>query len=347
MNKPNDLLSSGEPSGADLAVELVDGAANGVLGVGDFALANTEERGDIAASAAGNGGVGHSGFADGLDLGLVGVGSHGSSPSEVHTQYMQTSIDCNADQHLRYARRHSDNRAMHKRTIKENLTTLMQRSGHTSASLGRETGVDQSIIHRIATGKTKRPQDETVVPLATYFQITPDQLRGHAALDFDTLPLRRDDLMRRSVPAADEGADAYVELPFMRRIGISSDLRRESVELTGETRKIPRSDMARCSVDEAHAAFVRTQGDTMAPVFIDGSIAGVNMAATEVVDGKIYAVQISDEIWIKRAYRIPGGGLRLSSYDQDVEDMRFTPDMLRTQQVAIVGRVFYNATCYL
>lgn len=347
MNKPNDLLSSGEPSGADLAVELVDGAANGVLWVGDFALANTEESGDVAAGAAGNCGVGDANLTDGLNLQLEVVGSHGSSPSEVHTQYMQTSIDCNADQHLHYARRHSNNRAMHKRTIKENLTALMQRSGHTSASLGRETGVDQSIIHRIATGKTKRPQDETVVPLATYFQITPDQLRGHATLDFDALPLRRDDLMRRSVPTADEGADAYVELPFMRRIGISSDLRRESVELTGERRKIPRSDMARCAVDEAYAAFVRTQGDTMAPVFIDGSIAGVNMAATEVVDGKIYAVQISDEIWIKRAYRIPGGGLRLSSYDQDVEDMRFTPDMLRTQQVAIVGRVFYNVTCYL
>ena len=85
----------------------------------------------------------------------------------------------------------------------------------------------------------------------------------------------------------------------------------------------------------------------MAPVFIDGSVAGVNMAATEIVDGKIYAVQISGEIWIKRAYRIPGGGLRLTSYDPDVEDMRFTPDMLRTQQVAIVGRVFYNATCYV
>ena len=236
---------------------------------------------------------------------------------------------------------------MHKRTIKENLSALMKRSGHTSASLARATGVDQSIIYRIATGGTKKPQDDTVVPLATYFEITPDQLRGNAFLDLDALPLRRDDLMRRSFPTAEDGADEYVELPFMRRIGISNDLRRESVELTGETRKIPRSDMARCAVDESHAAFVRTQGDTMAPVFIDGSIAGVNMAATEVVDGKIYAVQISDEIWIKRAYRIPGGGLRLASYDQDVEDMRFTPDMLRTQQVAIVGRVFYNATCYL
>lgn len=346
MNEPDDLLSSRERSRADLAVELVDGAANGVLGVGDFALANTKERGDVTASATSNGGVGHTGFADGLDLGLEGAGSHGSSPSEVHCQYMQTSIDCNADQHLLYAGFHRDNRHMHKRTIRETLSALLARSGHTPTSLGREAGIDQSIIQRIASGKTKDPRDDSVIRLAAYFGISPDQLRGYAPIDIDALPLRRDDILRRSTPVAGHEDDELVELPFIQRISLAGDLRRESVELTGETRKISQEELSRCGVERAHAAFFRTQGDTMSPVFIDGSIAGVNMAATDVTDGKIYAIQINGEIWIKRAYRIPGGGLRLSSYDPDVDDLRFTPELMRSQQVAIVGRVFYNATCY-
>lgn len=347
MNEPDELLSSRERPGADLAVKLVDGTANGILGIRDLALTDSEERGDVTAGSLGDGCVGDSNLADGLDLGLEDVDGHVGSPMEAHPQYMQLSIDCNAHQHLLYAGFHRDNRHMHKRTIRETLSALLTRSGHTPTSLGREAGIDQSIIQRIASGKTKDPRDDSVIRLAAYFGVTPDQLRGYAPIDIDALPLRRDDILRRSTPVADYEDDEQVELPFIQRISLAGDLRRESVELTGETRKISQEELSRCGVERAHAAFFRTQGDTMAPVFIDGSIAGVNMAATDVTDGKIYAIQINGEIWIKRAYRIPGGGLRLSSYDPDVDDLRFTPELMRSQQVAIVGRVFYNATCYL
>ncbi|MBK59402.1 MAG: hypothetical protein CML01_11435 [Pseudomonas sp.] len=259
---------------------------------------------------------------------------------------MRSRIERNEQAHLSYACAERNNRRMHKRTISEILTALMERTGMNQSTLSEATGVGQSTIHRILSGESKDPQHKNVAPLAAHFGITTDQLRGSKPLDIDSMPLRREDLLRRSVPVM-EGADELVDLPFISRVSLSGDLRRETVETTGELRKIAQEELNRCGVERAHAAFVRTQGDTMAPVFIDGSVAGVNMAATEIVDGKIYAVQISGEIWIKRAYRIPGGGLRLTSYDPDVEDMRFTPDMLRTQQVAIVGRVFYNATCYV
>ena len=346
MNEQDDLLSSREPARADLAVKLVDGAANGVLGVGDFTLANTEERGDVTASATSNGGVGDANLADGLDLELEGVGSHGGIPLEAPVHYMRSRIERNVYRHLNYARAESDNRRMHKRNVSEILSALMERSGMTPSSLAEATGVLQSTIHRIVKGESKDPLHKNIAPLAAHYGITTDQLRGVSPLDIDALPLRREDLLRRSVPVL-EDIGALVDLPFIARVGLSGDLRREAVETTGEFRKIAQEELDRCGVERAHAAFVRTQGDTMSPVFIDGSVAGVNMAATDVIDGKIYAVQISGEIWIKRAYRIPGGGLRLTSYDPDVEDMRFTPDMLRTQQVAIVGRVFYNATCYV
>lgn len=347
MNKPDDLLSSRERPVADLSVQAVDGATDGVLGIRDLALTNTEERGDIAAGTIGDGCVGDSGLSDGLDLELQGVGGHEGIPSKAPQQYMHSSIDCNALQHLLYAVDHSDNRRMHKRTIKDNLSALMTRSGLTPTALGRETGINQSIIQRIASGETKRPRDDNVFELAKFFGVTTDQMHGRAPIDFDALPLRRDDILRRAMPAAGEQADEFVELPFIRRITLTGELRRESVEMTGELRKISQADLDICGVERGHAAFFRTQGDTMAPVFIDGSIAGINMAATDVTDGKVYAVQINDEIWIKRAYRIPGGGLRLSSYDPEVDDLRFTVELMRSQQVAIVGRVFHNSTCYL
>lgn len=346
MNKPNDLLSSGEPSGADLAVELVDGAANGVLGVGDFALANTEERGDIAAGTAGDGGVGDTNLADGFDLELEVVGSHGGIPFETPIHYMRSRMERNEQRHLSYASAERNNRRMHKRTISAVLTALMERTGMNQTSLSKATGVGQTTIHRILSGDSKDPQHKSIAPLAAYFGISTDQLRGAQPLDIDSMPLRREDILRRSVPDLFASGDEFVELPFISRIGLAGDLRRESVELTGEVRKITQGELSRCGVERAHAAFFRIQGDTMAPVFIDGSIAGINMAATDVVDGKVYAVQINGEIWIKRVYRIPGGGIRLSSYDLDVEDMRFSLEAMRAQQIAVVGRVFYNVTCY-
>ena len=347
MNKPNDHLSSRERSDADLRVQVVDGSADGVLGIGDFALADTEERGDIAVSVLCDGGVGDADLSDGLDLLLESDGSHGGIPSKAPIHYMRSRMERNAHGYLNFCRAGGDNPHMHTRTISQILTALMERSGMSQTSLSKATGVGQTTILRIANGDSKDPHHKSVAPLAAYFGITTDQLRGAQPLDIDSLPLRRDDILRRSFEVYGHEDDGQVELPFIKRVGVSGDLRREAVEFTGETRKILRSDLSRCSVEPAHAAFTRTQGDTMAPVFIDGSVVGINMAATDIVDGKIFAIQISGDIWIKRAYRIPGGGLRLSSYDSEVEDMRFTPDMMRAQQVVVIGKVFYNATCYV
>jgi len=75
---------------------------------------------------------------------------------------------------------------MHK-TIDKILRQLMDQRGLNQAELSRRTGVKQPTISRILGPKDiskgiKEPSDKQVKPLADFFGITTDQLRGHFPL---------------------------------------------------------------------------------------------------------------------------------------------------------------------
>jgi len=78
---------------------------------------------------------------------------------------------------------------MHK-TIDKILRQLMDQRGLNQAELSRRTGVKQPTISRILGPKDiskgiKEPSDKQVKPLADFFGITTDQLRGHFPLPGD------------------------------------------------------------------------------------------------------------------------------------------------------------------
>jgi len=75
---------------------------------------------------------------------------------------------------------------MHK-SIDKILAQLMAAGGVSQVELSAKTGVGQSTISRIlkptAPKGIKEPTDKQVRPLAEYFGVSTDQLRGYAALD--------------------------------------------------------------------------------------------------------------------------------------------------------------------
>ncbi len=63
---------------------------------------------------------------------------------------------------------------------------------------------------------------------------------------------------------------------------------------------------------------------------------------TRVVDGKIYALDHDGLLRIKFLYRLPGGGIRLRSFNRDeYEDESYTLDDVLEQRIVILGRVFW------
>lgn len=89
-------------------------------------------------------------------------------------------------------------------SLKDNLQALMNRANLNPHSLAAETGVKQPTIFRILEGISESPRDNTIRPLANYFEVSIQELRygdlaggaGHQreAVDFhgdNTRPIKR------------------------------------------------------------------------------------------------------------------------------------------------------------
>lgn len=106
---------------------------------------------------------------------------------------------------------------MHK-TIDKILSALMQRDGINQLQLSQRSGVGQSTISRIlkpgGTKGIKEPTDKQVRPLADFFGVSTDQLRGFAPLDVDGI---QEELVEEPVPTS--SVDKIREMLAGKRLG--------------------------------------------------------------------------------------------------------------------------------
>lgn len=63
--------------------------------------------------------------------------------------------------------------------IKRNLKYLMEKRAINETDLAKATGVKQSVLNRILTGKTPQPRVSTLLAFAQYFNVGVDDLVGH------------------------------------------------------------------------------------------------------------------------------------------------------------------------
>lgn len=93
-----------------------------------------------------------------------------------------------------------EGRDMQTRDIGEVLRLLMREHNIRENDLARKTKVTQSTVNRILSGESKEPRDSTIEPLAAYFGVTLNQLKGREPIpglnsNIDVIPQ-----VRPSVP---------------------------------------------------------------------------------------------------------------------------------------------------
>src|SRR5690242_4101024 len=82
--------------------------------------------------------------------------------------------------HLSSEKRSSTIRVMQKRNVSTVLRALLDQHGISPTELHRRTGVPQSTLSRILSGKIVDPSDKHISKIAEYFAVSTDQLRGRA-----------------------------------------------------------------------------------------------------------------------------------------------------------------------
>lgn len=83
---------------------------------------------------------------------------------------------------------------------------------------------------------------------------------------------------------------------------------------------------------------MKGSGRSMEPTIFDGDDLLINLAETEIIDGRVYALWYEGGERVKRLYRLPGGGLRIRSDNAtDFPEIVLGPEY--TGHVRIIGRV--------
>ncbi|WGY45918.1 helix-turn-helix transcriptional regulator [Vibrio sp. ABG19] len=106
--------------------------------------------------------------------------------------------------------------------------------------------------------------------------------------------------------------------------------------------RFAKSTLRRHNVAPENAVCVAVHGDSMEPVLPSGSTVGIDCGNKSLVDGKIFAVNHNGELFIKKLYRLPGGGLRVYSFNElEYPAREYTEEQVLEQKITIVGRVFW------
>lgn len=112
------------------------------------------------------------------------------------------------------------------------------------------------------------------------------------------------------------------------------------VDEKGQKQAFRRAWVNRLGINPEHAATIVADGSSMEPRVLDGDSLVVDYKATAVLDGKVYALAYQSEVYVKRLFKKPDGGLRITSDNPDkirYPDMDLTAEQV--QLVQVIGRV--------
>ncbi|MDH0291420.1 helix-turn-helix transcriptional regulator [Pseudomonas sp. GD04087] len=134
-----------------------------------------------------------------------------------------------------------------------------------------------------------------------------------------------------------------VEVPFLREVELAAGSGKTYIEETTKWKlRFGKFTLRRKGVQPENAVCVVVKGNSMEPVLPDGATVGVDRGATSIIDGKVYALKDDGMLRVKILHRLPGGKVRLRSYNRDEyadEDRDFS-------SIEVIGRVFWSSVLW-
>lgn len=138
--------------------------------------------------------------------------------------------------------------------------------------------------------------------------------------------------------------DDEVYVPFLKEVELSAGGGRTAVQQSSNRKlRFGRISLRNQGVDPASAKCVTVAGNSMEPVLRNGSAVAFDSSNTRVLDGDMYALDHAGQLRVKQLYRLPGGGLRLRSFNREEHpDEEYTAQQIQDQELVILGRVFWS-----
>lgn len=229
--------------------------------------------------------------------------------------------------------------------FKDRLQTRMKALGLTAADIIKLTGVSKGTVSFWVNGKNGAT-GKNLLSLAKVLRCAPEWLTdGKNPPDTETQP-RSNATMLGPISIWDDETpldDDEVHVPFLKEVELSAGSGRTVIEKSSSRKlRFGKQTLRNQGVQFDQAVCVTVHGNSMEPVLPDGSTVGVDKASTAVKDGKMYAIDHGGELRVKTLYRMPGGGLRFRSFNQDEHpDEEYSADDLTEKNIRILGKVFW------
>jgi phage repressor protein C with HTH and peptisase S24 domain len=215
-----------------------------------------------------------------------------------------------------------------------------------AADLARFAKISRSAVSDWRSGKTKTISGENAFSVAKFFGVNPEWVQTGNGKKYQPSTIAPSsnaewlggfDLWDDSTPLRDD----EVALPFFREIELSAGSGRHAVqENHGYKLRFAKSTLRKKGVSADHAACVTVSGNSMEPVYPDGCTIGIDTSKNRLVDGDIFAIDHDGELRVKVLYRLPGGGVRLRSFNTvEYPDENYSAE--EATKIRILGRVFW------
>ncbi|CAI8916273.1 putative transcriptional regulator [Pseudomonas sp. IT-P218] len=137
--------------------------------------------------------------------------------------------------------------------------------------------------------------------------------------------------------------DDEVYVPFLKEVELSAGSGRTAVHQSHKQKlRFGKMTLRRQNVQANEAVCVTVNGNSMEPVLPHGSTVGVDQGCTTITDGKMYALNHGGQLRVKTLYRLPGGGLRMRSYNREEHpDEEYSAIDLIKNEIIVIGKVFW------
>lgn len=222
---------------------------------------------------------------------------------------------------------------------RENVKKLMELKKISRSELAEGADINYALLgHYIGKNPSKAIGDEIAHRIEVFF--------GKPANWLDHEHDRNEDLFEEiknsdTVQVTDD-MDDMVEIPLY---GVyfccgDGDSNCEFQEVKG-TRKFTPSFFRERNIKPDDFKLVCAANGSMSPYINDKDEVGLNVAATEVHDGKVYAILLDGDRMFKQIFREAGGALRLHSFNADYPDRLVTAE--NHNSLIIVGEQVYRA----
>lgn len=234
-------------------------------------------------------------------------------------------------------------------TLGQRIARKREQAGLNQSELARRLSVTPQAVQKweseVSVPRGKRLDDiAAALSTSVAYLVTGEMLARSDRAESNAKMLGPIDVWDDETPLDDD----EVEVPFLKEVELSAGSGRTVVEQSHKQRlRFGKLTLRRQGVQPGDAVCVTVSGNSMEPVLPDKSTVGVDQGSTAVVDGKMYAIDHDGQLRVKTLYRLPGGGIRIRSFNRDEHpDEEYTAQEMLDQNIHIKGKVFWSSVLW-